>query len=391
MSNRERWTDLCARLGCVGLAERFDELAAAYGESHRRYHTLQHIGECLAYLDRVEPLAAEPAELEAAIWLHDVVYATRRDDNEARSAAVAAAWLEAAGADGARTRRVRELILATRHDMGQADGDAALLQDIDLNVLGSESARYDEYEAQIREEYRWVPGPVFRRRRAEILRGFLERDRIFNTRWFEERLEATARSNLARALRVLEPGHSTAEVVADGSAGDSYRPFPDLEYRNTLQRHLEVPLFAWALRLPRGGRVLEVGCGAGAALPTLHRILTPALLVGIDIDAGLLARVPPGGSAAAVLRADARRLPFAADAFDVVVDFGTCYHVDDPDGAVGEIARVLRRGGVFATETKVAQTLGHPLRTRGRWLDPVGTGAGERRGRAGMGASYRRR
>jgi predicted metal-dependent HD superfamily phosphohydrolase len=204
MTSPNRWAALCERLGCPALAARFTTLEASYSEKHRRYHTFQHIGECLGYLDAVEHLADEPAELEFGIWLHDVVYATRRDDNEAQSAALAASWLKDEGADAVRIDRVRDLIMATRHSSDAARGDAALLQDIDLNVLGSVPARYDEYEAQIRQEYRWVPGMVFRRRRAELLRAFLEREAIYNSPWFRERLEASARSNLERALRQLD-------------------------------------------------------------------------------------------------------------------------------------------------------------------------------------------
>lgn len=43
--------------------------------------------------------------------------------------------------------------------------------------------------------------------------------------------------------------------------------------------------------------------------------------------------------------ADAARLPFAADTFDLVISQETVEHVPDPFGAVREMARVLRRGG----------------------------------------------
>lgn len=162
-----------------------------------------HIEECLGYVDRMRELIDRPDELEFAIWLHDVVFSTRRTDNEARSAAMAEEWLAEAGADRRRAERVRALILATRHTASAGTGDAALIQDIDLNVLGSAPTRYDEYEEQIRQEYRWVPGPLFRRRRAELLRGFLARDSIYNSDWFRERLEAAATSNLELALRRL--------------------------------------------------------------------------------------------------------------------------------------------------------------------------------------------
>lgn len=199
----DRWANLCERLGSLVLASRWTAIASAYTEKHRRYHTLVHIGECLDYVDRIDEAMAAPDELELALWLHDAVHSTRRTDNEARSADLAETWLVEAGFDAALILRVRELILATRHAASAGTGDAALVQDIDLNVLGAPPTRYDEYEAQIRQEYRWVPGPLFRRRRSELLRGLLDRPSIYNTAWFLERLEAPARSNLERALRRL--------------------------------------------------------------------------------------------------------------------------------------------------------------------------------------------
>jgi predicted metal-dependent HD superfamily phosphohydrolase len=70
-------------------------------------------------------------------------------------------------------------------------------------VLGAPPERYDEYEAQVRREYRRVPWPIFRSRRSSILRGFLERGSIYRTSWFLEHREAQARRNLTHALERL--------------------------------------------------------------------------------------------------------------------------------------------------------------------------------------------
>jgi predicted metal-dependent HD superfamily phosphohydrolase len=62
--------------------------------------------------------------------------------------------------------------------------DAAVLCDADLAILGAEPERFDHYDRQIREEYAWVPEPVYRQKRGEVLAGFLERPRIYRTRPF---------------------------------------------------------------------------------------------------------------------------------------------------------------------------------------------------------------
>jgi SAM-dependent methyltransferase len=139
---------------------------------------------------------------------------------------------------------------------------------------------------------------------------------------------------------------------------------------------VEIPLLIRALQLPRGGRVLEVGCGRGVALPVLAARLQPSALVGVDVDASLVARarhrIVRAGLRASVHVADVRDLPFDDGSFDLVIDFGTCYHVAGGRGgqrtALGEIARVLRLGGLFVHETPVAQHLAHPVRSFGRSL-----------------------
>jgi ubiquinone/menaquinone biosynthesis C-methylase UbiE len=172
-----------------------------------------------------------------------------------------------------------------------------------------------------------------------------------------------------------------------------YHPFPNQRHRNFLQRVIEVPLFVRALRLPTGGRVLEVGCGRGVALPILDSLLRPSLLVGVDIEAAFLAeaaRTLAPRSRIRLAQADVRQLPFLNAAFDVVIDFGTCYHVDAGQKALGEIARVLAPGGVFAAESKLAQLLAHPVRTRGRRLHVPRNSALERRQHAGLWLSFRK-
>jgi ubiquinone/menaquinone biosynthesis C-methylase UbiE len=155
-------------------------------------------------------------------------------------------------------------------------------------------------------------------------------------------------------------------------AEQEYRVFPNVERRNLSQSRIEIPLFVRALRLPHRVATLEVGCGRGVALSVLHRLLRPSRLAGVDVDGDLLRearqRAIRLGTPAEIVQSDVRSLPFPAGSFDLVIDFGTCFHIARGGAGLQEIARVLVAGGTFATETKMSQILSHPFRSRGRSL-----------------------
>ena len=199
-----RWRGTWAGLGVARPDdELFAEVMRRYAEPHRSYHTVQHLDECFAKLDDARSFAERLSEVELALWFHDAIYEVRNSDNEDQSATWAWAASAAAGLPTAVGDRVRDLILATKHDASPQTNDAALLVDVDLAILGAPAERFDEYERQVRQEYSWVPGFIFKRKRSEILEGFLRRPTLYTTDHFRARYEATARANLARSIQQL--------------------------------------------------------------------------------------------------------------------------------------------------------------------------------------------
>lgn len=204
MLDEQRWNDLLKRLGGQDLAgDSFRSIVAAYSETHRSYHTCDHIEACLSEFDRIRDEGESPDSVECALWLHDVVYDPRASDNEEKSARWAMEFLVASGCPEGWVNRVRELILITKHEEPPMSVDARLMVDIHLAVLGQPSLVFDIYEKNIRAEYSWVPEESHRTGRAKVLRGFLERPAIFYTERFEESYGVQARRNLEKALRVL--------------------------------------------------------------------------------------------------------------------------------------------------------------------------------------------
>jgi predicted metal-dependent HD superfamily phosphohydrolase len=181
----------------------FHQLAAAYAEPARFYHTAAHIADCLIQFDWSRDIAGRPDEVEAAIWYHDAVYVPGALDNEDRSARMAQAALTTAAASPEMPERVAAMVLATKHLDPPLDPDAQLLCDIDLSILGRGVADFDRFERQIRQEYAWVPEAAYRSARSAVLKGFLRRRSIYLTGRFAQRYERNARQNLERAVAAL--------------------------------------------------------------------------------------------------------------------------------------------------------------------------------------------
>ena len=187
------------------------DVLGRYSEPHRHYHTYQHLAECFENVQDIISLAEHPAEVNVGLWFHDVIYETQRHDNEERSADWARSAAREFGAGAESAQRIYDLIMFTRHASDPVGIDAQVLVDADLSILGAQPTRFQEYEAQVRSEYGWVPEAMFRSARAKILKEFLGRPHLYSTAYFRERYEAQARRNLQHSLESLE-GHGAAGV-----------------------------------------------------------------------------------------------------------------------------------------------------------------------------------
>ena len=201
--NDERWLQLMNKLGLGDNQDTFSKLTTAYSEHHRNYHDTSHITSSLQLLDDVSSLADEPAEIELALWFHDAVYKPLSSSNELDSANWAVAFLLKNHADDEVKDRVHNLIMATCHRKLVENRDQALLVDIDLSILGTKAEVYDNYERNIRKEYKLIPSFIYKKKRKEILNSFLAKEHIYMNSYFRERYEQQARNNLRKAILQL--------------------------------------------------------------------------------------------------------------------------------------------------------------------------------------------
>ncbi len=99
--------------------------------------------------------------------------------------------------------------------------------------------------------------------------------------------------------------------------------------------------------------LLDVGCGPGTVTLDLANWVTTGDVVGVDLSPDVVdvARGAKDASNRTNVRfevGDVYDLAFADDSFDVVYAHQVLQHLSDPVGALGEMRRVLRPGGLVA-------------------------------------------
>ncbi len=122
---------------------------------------------------------------------------------------------------------------------------------------------------------------------------------------------------------------------------------------------LNKPSFLELVPAP-GLRTIEVGCGEGRLARELARLGHQVL--GIDASPALARAASSHESAVPVAVADIASLPIAAAAADIVVCFMVLMDIEDLDGAVAELARVLTPGGTLCVGIL------HPITTSGLFV-----------------------
>lgn len=179
-------------------------LVKAYGEKHRAYHTWEHIAACLQHLDAVRDQADHPEEIELALWFHDAIYKPFSSTNEKDSAIWAQEFFELNNfEDDEVVSRVFDLIMVTEHSGQTKTQDEKLMIDIDLSILGTPTHVYDQFEKNVRFEYKRVPGFMFKKKRRELLQEFLDRDPLYQNAYLRDKLEEQAKLNLEWAIEAL--------------------------------------------------------------------------------------------------------------------------------------------------------------------------------------------
>ena len=134
----------------------------------------------------------------------------------------------------------------------------------------------------------------------------------------------------------------------------------------------------WRLgRLEAGERVLDLGSGAGTDSLVAAQMVGPeGKVTGIDMTPEMLAKArraaaEMGAANVEFVEAEAERLPFGDETFDVVVSNGVIDLIPDKDAVFAELHRVLTPGG----RLQIADvTIQNPVSEEGRRKIDLWTG-----------------
>jgi phthiocerol/phenolphthiocerol synthesis type-I polyketide synthase E len=134
--------------------------------------------------------------------------------------------------------------------------------------------------------------------------------------------------------------------VSDGSRDYAALSLPEHDLnRNSVKLILEV-----IGDCPIAGRsVLDVGCGRGGTVATLHRFFRPGRVCALDLATNNIRFCTQTHRFANTefFEGDAEQLPFENGAFDVVINVESSHLYPDVGAFYREVERVLRPGGRF--------------------------------------------
>lgn len=157
-------------------------------------------------------------------------------------------------------------------------------------------------------------------------------------------------------MPVAEEKQRAQEQWSEDPCGAVYgreHEFGTREFFDAVERHRYREYAPWMPEVMgfnefAGARLLEVGCGMGTDLLQFAR--GGAEVTGVDLTSRSIEisrqHLTVYGERGDFAISDCETLPFARESFDVVYSNGVLHHTPDTAGAVREVHRVLRPGGL---------------------------------------------
>lgn len=105
------------------------------------------------------------------------------------------------------------------------------------------------------------------------------------------------------------------------------------------------------------GAILDIGTGTGVLLRDLSLLRRPALICGLDISSEMLVKAMASQNSSFFIQADAEKIPFKKNTFDLVVSNLAYQWLMDLDSAFIQLVEILKEKGVFYFTSFGSRTL----------------------------------
>ncbi|MEW7289165.1 HD domain-containing protein [Aquimarina sp. 2304DJ70-9] len=181
----------------------WSEIEKKHTKKNRYYHNLSHLEHLYTQLNEVKDKIRDWDMVLFALFYHDYIYNTLKQENEEESAKKAIEVLNLLSIDKNRIELCNEIILATKGHNTSKNNDVNYFTDADLSILGSDWEGYKTYFKKVRKEYKYYPDFVYNKGRAKVLQHFVKMPQIFKTHHFKIRYEAKAKENLQQEIDLL--------------------------------------------------------------------------------------------------------------------------------------------------------------------------------------------
>jgi len=179
-----------------------------YSSRGRFYHNIEHIYSMCDLWVKYRDEIVKPSFVFVAIVYHDIIYKTyKASDNEEQSAEYFndIAFKNHFSLEAIEIVYIMDLIKYTKHNCFfdlKLHKDAQFLLDFDLAVLSQSEDFYFKYTIDIRKEYKRYPNFLYKKGRADVLKGFLDKEQIYLTKEFSC-FEEKARKNIENEINLL--------------------------------------------------------------------------------------------------------------------------------------------------------------------------------------------
>lgn len=122
---------------------------------------------------------------------------------------------------------------------------------------------------------------------------------------------------------------------------------------NILQRFWhthKIKVFKESIKGRSFKRILDVGCAGGNMTDRIYKMFPGSKVIGVDVYKDAIDYARKKYPNIKFMVADAHKLPFKDDSFDLIICYETIEHLVNPLRALREIRRAVARNGVVGLE-----------------------------------------